>query len=555
MIKNLLLCLSFICVTALSLTAQNTVGLLSYVPWKSYDGYNLLYPHNQPNVYLLNNCGEIVHVWEDDDNFRPGNTAYLLPDGRLVKTKRNADISGDPIWAGGGGATVEIRDWDNNLEWSFTRNDEFERLHHDIAITEDNTILMIVWENKTEAEAIQAGRDPNLLPDGELWPDKIIEVDPATDEIIWEWHVWDHLIQDIDDTKDNYGVVEDHPEKVDINYDTSDGADDWMHSNALDYHQANNQVILSVPTFSEVWVIDHSTDTQEAAGSTGGLGGVGGDLMYRFGNPLAYRKGTVEDQILFYQHDIHWIDDFIEQVDPYYDKMAVFNNRVGADFSTAEIFTAPFDMYEWSYFQDNGLWGPTTTDLTLSHPNPQAMYSTGLSSIQYLPNGNFLLTSGRWGYSFELTPDNNIVWEYVTPLVAGVPASQGDTLSINNNLTFRMKRFPPDYSAFDGKDLTPMGYLEENPVTDFCSQILPVAELMDDYKMKVYPNPANEMITIEWDGGVYVDIEVFDMLGRQVIEPMSLSGGRKYLNTSDWQVGIYYIRINQTETVKVAINR
>jgi len=112
--------------------AQNTVGLLSYVPWKSYDGYNLFYPHNQPNVYLINNCGEIVHVWEDDPTFRPGNTAYLLPDGRLVKTKRPAAVAQDPIWAGGGGATIEIRDWDNNLEWSFTLNDENARLHHDI---------------------------------------------------------------------------------------------------------------------------------------------------------------------------------------------------------------------------------------------------------------------------------------------------------------------------------------------------------------------------------------------------------------------------------------
>lgn len=555
MIKNLLFTCALFMLAAVSLQAQNTVGLLSYIPWKTYDGYNMIYPHNQPNVYLLNNCGEIVHVWEDDADYRPGNTAYLMPNGNLIKTKRGAAVASDPIWAGGGGDIVEIRDWDNNLLWSFSLNTEFERLHHDIAITDEGNILMIVWEKKTDAEAIQAGRDPNNLPDGELWPDKIIEVDPSTDEIVWEWRVWDHLIQDFDPTKDNYGVVEDHPELIDVNYDTSDGDADWLHSNALDFHADNDQVIMSVPTFSEVWVIDHSTSTQEAAGSTGGLGGVGGDLMYRFGNPAAYRKGTADDQLLFYQHDIHWIDDFIEPVDPNFNKLAVFNNRAGEDFSTANVFTAPFDMYDWTYFQDNGLWGPTEFDVTLTHPNPQMMYSTGLSSIQYLPNGNYLLSSGRFGYSFELTPENEIVWEYVTPLNGGQPATQGDTLEMNNNLTFRMNRFPADYAAFDGKDLSSKGYIEQNPNTTFCAQILPVAEQMKDYQLKVYPNPADQMITIEWEGGLYVDVAVYDLVGRQIVAPMSLSGGRKYLDTSDWEAGVYFVRINQAETVKVVIGR
>ena len=119
----------------LLLQAQNTVGLLSYHPSKTTDGYNLIYPHNQPNVYLLDNCGQIVHVWTDAAGSRPGNTAYLMPDGRLIKTKRPAAVAGNPIWTGGGGATVEIRDWDNNLEWSYTLNDSLHRLHHDICPT------------------------------------------------------------------------------------------------------------------------------------------------------------------------------------------------------------------------------------------------------------------------------------------------------------------------------------------------------------------------------------------------------------------------------------
>ncbi|RME02510.1 MAG: hypothetical protein D6816_11045, partial [Bacteroidetes bacterium] len=174
--------------------AQRTVGLLSYEPSKSFDGYNLLYPHNQPNVYLLDNCGEIVHVWEDDASFRPGNTAYILPDGRLVKTKRPAAVAGNPIWAGGGGGIVEIRDWDNNLLWSFELNDSLYRLHHDIQPMPNGNILMIAWESHTIEDLLDAGMDTSTLINGKLWSDMVIEVDPELDSIVWEWHAWDHLI-------------------------------------------------------------------------------------------------------------------------------------------------------------------------------------------------------------------------------------------------------------------------------------------------------------------------------------------------------------------------
>jgi len=128
------------------LFAQNTVGLLSYNPSSSFDGYNLIYPHNQGNVYLLDNCGEIVHQWEDSDEFRPGNTAYILDDGKLLRAKRPTSIADNPIWAGGGGGIVELLDWDNNLLWSFTMNNETERLHHDMAIKPNGNVLMIAWQ-------------------------------------------------------------------------------------------------------------------------------------------------------------------------------------------------------------------------------------------------------------------------------------------------------------------------------------------------------------------------------------------------------------------------
>ena len=543
---------------SIGLFSQNTVGLLSYQPWNSYDGYNLIYPHNQPNVYLLNNCGEIVHTWEDSSDVRPANTAYLMEDGRLLKTKRPAAIAGNPIWAGGGGATVEIRDWDNNLEWSFEQNDSLRRLHHDVAVTETGNILMISWEYISEADAIQAGRDPATMTQGALWPDYILEVDPTTDQVVWEWHAIDHVIQDFDATKDNFGVVSDHKELINLNWDENAGKADWLHANAIDYvfdpELGLDHIMLSVPYFNEVWVIDHSTTTAEAAGSTGGDAGKGGDLLYRWGNEQAYNIGDSTNQQLFFQHDAHWVNEYLDNSHPLYGKMAAFNNRVGADFSSVVFWTPPWDMYTFTYLEDDGLYNPTDFDLTLTHPIPTQMYSTGLSSVQALPNGNFLICAGRTGYSFELTPNNEVVWEYKTPLVAGQPATQGDSLSINNNLTFRMTRIPLDYSAFDGRDLSPKGFIELNPDTTLCDLILPVKETTEQYDLTIFPNPASSSLTIEWTSIGKVEFEIFNLMGQKLDFFVGM-GGRKFCSLDKYEPGVYLIRINGTETRKLIIDK
>ena len=68
-----------------------------------------------------------------------------------------------------------------------------------------------------------------------------------------------------------------------------------------------DQIMISVRSFGEFWIIDHATTTAEAAGHKGGRRGEGGDLLYRWGNPISYRAGTKADQRLFGQHDAQWI--------------------------------------------------------------------------------------------------------------------------------------------------------------------------------------------------------------------------------------------------------
>ena len=126
--------------------------------------------------------------------------------------------------------------------------------------------------------------------------------------IIWEWDIWDHLIQDFDSNKENFGIIANHPELVDINFIFNNMTDlDWLHGGAIDYNAELDQILLSPRFTSEIWVIDHSTSTVEAPGHNGGNANKGGDLLYRWRNSAVFKTGTANDQKLFGSHNAQWI--------------------------------------------------------------------------------------------------------------------------------------------------------------------------------------------------------------------------------------------------------
>lgn len=533
--------------TSIAYSQKHTVGLIQANNTKTYPGYNLIYPHEQPNVYLLDNCGEIVHTWTDVADSRPGNTVYLQEDGSIIKTKRPAAITGNPIWSGGGGGTVEKRDWNNNLLWTFTLNDSFNRLHHDIAPMPNGNILMICWVKKTKAQAIAQGRNPAFLANGEIWYDKIIEVKPKgkdSFDIVWEWHLWDHLIQDFDSTKPNYGKPENFPGRVNFNYANLNSAKNWAFLNAISYNVGLDQIVVSSPSFNEVWVIDHSTTKAQAASNLGGFGHIGGDLMFRWGNPHAYNSGTVQDQKLFFQHDIHWMGKNFGEKD--FGKLMVFNNRAGSNYSSVNIIETNFDNYFWKYNKSGNTYLPKTFYWSYKRPDSTAMFSSGLSSVQRLENGNTLICSAQQGYTFEITPTNEIVWEYVTPLKLGVRVKQGDSLKTADNNTFRVKRFGMDFPAFVGKNLTPKGFIELNPDTNFCSLVAGIQKVTVEKSMRVYPNPATVILNIITDNSKQSiqHLRLQNITGETVLELNDLYENEKSMDVSRLPEGLYFLSIN-----------
>ncbi len=539
--------LVFLNAIALTISAQTrTVGLLSFDHAKSFPGYNLHFPHNQGNVYLLDNCGQIVHRW-DDAVYRPGNGIELMGNGDIVVCKGRNATSNPSFHAGGGGELIERRDWDNNLIWQFVYNDATVRLHHDLAVMPNGNVLAIAWEVIDSASAVAEGRNPTLLTETNLWPDKVIEIQPdgaGGASVVWEWRAWDHLVQDFDPLAPNYDVVGNRPERIDLNFDTQDGIADWHHGNSIDYNADLDQIMLSIPHYNEIWIIDHSTTLAEAAGTTGGLGGRGGDLLFRWGNPAAYQQGGAPDQKLYFNHDAHWADIELDSSNPDYNKIVVFNNQAGIDYSTVHLVSPTFDTYEWEYTMAGSTWEPAGFDWSYQRPVPQEMYSSGLGNLQLLPNGNTLINSGRQGYVFEITPSGEIVWEYVNPLQNGLPVDQGTIIPVSGNQMFRVLRYSPEYPAFAGRDLTPTGFLELLPDAAFCSFPSGLVSNSNPDQLRYFPNPVSSELVLELDAAsAGQPFEICDVNGRMVYRAVS-TGNRQALDVQAWPEGTYAMLLN-----------
>lgn len=397
-----------------------------------YEGYSLFAPMNTTETFLIDTDGNTVHSWDCD--YKPGLAVYFLENGELLRTGN----AGNTTFTGGGsGGVVQLLDWDSQVLWEYSYSDTTHLSHHDVEMLPNGNVLIIAWEYKSKEEALAAGRDSTLLSNDNLWPDSIIEVEPTgldSGDIVWEWHVWDHLVQDYDNTKSNYGVVADHPERIDLNY-TMNGNSDWNHINSVDYSETYDQILLSVHNFSEIWIIDHSTTTAEAAGHSGGNSGMGGDLLYRWGNPQTYDETAGDDdQQLFVQHDAEWIEDGL----PGAGNILIFNNgngRSDGNYSSVDEIEPPVNS-DGSYTLSASHYGPNSAAWTYVADTLTDFYAQNISGAQRLPNGNTLICQGPDGYFFEVTEEGETLWDYD----AGAAV-------------FRVTRYAPDYAGFDGTEL------------------------------------------------------------------------------------------------------
>lgn len=528
------------------IVAQQTVGSLLNTP-DSYQGYTIISPSNYKTSYLINNCGEVINSWESD--FFVGLMAEIDFEGNLLRTARLQTEGG---FVGGGIAGgLEKFSWDGELLWTGDFADETHHSHHDLAIMPNGNVLLIQWDKISAEEVFASGRSPLTFGDDSLWPDKIIEVEILDNNeynIVWEWRAWDHIVQDYDSSLPNYGNIHEHPEKINLNLIPTEGGNDlsdWMHTNGIDYNADLDLIVISSRHFSEIMIIDHSTTTEEAAGSTGGNFGMGGDILYRFGNPANYNLGTLQDQKFFGQHDSRW--HYNEDIEQW--QISVFNNgthRPGGEASTAEIITLPLEGN--AFLRDeNQAFGPEELYFSFPEVPDTTIFSSRVCGAQVLPNDNILFSLGAGGSVWEVTQESeDLVYNYRMPVGIAGPLDY-NTPNFNTNY-FKVTRYSEDYLGFEGKDLTPGGYIElNNPGSDCViyenqnNDTTSVFEWFDKHQhLSVYPNPATSNCQIDVPGqGV---LTIYDAIGKLQDVILVNHAQTLQLNLDLFDRGLYHIR-------------
>ena len=415
-----------------------TIGLLMCTEDASLD-YVLMSPIPSTTTFLLDQEGREVHTWTSPGGYRPALSAYLLPDGSLLRTGNLGEEAGGNFSGGGIGGIIERIAWNGSLMWSWTYSSEDWILHHDIEPMPNGNILAIAWEDISEDDAIAAGRNPAFASDGpngqnNVWPDHIIEIQPVgVDDatVVWEWHAWDHLVQDFNESLPNYGTIADHPRRLNVNHiggtGNSAGRADWMHCNGIDYNEALDQIALSCRSMNEIYIIDHSTTTGEAATGEGGRSGHGGDFLYRWGNPQVHHRGDSDDQRLYAQHDVQWI----ENGHPHAGGLMVFNNgnSRAVPYSSVDIVMPEMNGSAYN-LSETMTFGPA--NFVWSWDRGEDMYAGSISGAQALPNGHVLITYGTKGTLYEINDEGDVVWHYVAPVGQDGVHVQGEDVPLGN---------------------------------------------------------------------------------------------------------------------------
>ncbi len=498
-----------------------TVGLFLNDTSKVFKGYTLFSPKHYPYTYLINNEGKIINQWTKSI-YEPGQSVYLLENGNLIRT---CMVKGQMNTGGGEGGRVEEYDWNGNLVWELDFSTATYMQHHDVRPLPNGNLIMLVVEKKTYAEVLAAGFNPTKLASeiqqsNIMVPDYVAEIKPTKPKggtVVWEWHVWDHLIQDYDKTKNNYGVVKDHPELIDCDGDQKNIPAFWNHMNSIDYNPALDQIALSVRGNSEVWIIDHSTTTAEAKSHTGGKYGKGGDLLYRYGNPIAYGAGTASDQKFYQQHDAEWVRPDC----PGSGNITVFNNGLSRNYSTIDEITPPVNADGTYSLTAGQAYGPASFTWTWKASPPSSMYAEAISGAQRLQNGNTIICDGTHGTFMEVTKAGELVWKYICPaektgplMYTATPSDDPARAGEKMNAVFRVYKYPLDYAAFKGKTLKAGNYIEKYSTTPVIDTENP------DQGFKAYPNPfdTSTTFTINMGNPGKVILNVYNTTGTLVRE-------------------------------------
>jgi len=538
----------------------------SFIKAQQYDGYTLVAVQNQATTTLIDTNGTTFKTWTHATAKKTGYSSYLMPGGYLWRTvaKTGNSFSGGPVC----GEVMKV-DYSGTVLWDFVYSTTQYCTHHDICPMPNGNVLLIAYELKTSAEVTAAGCSTFS---GAMWPERVVEVQPTgatTGTVVWEWHVWDHLCQSTNSSGANYVTsIVNNPQLLNINYNAQK---DWMHMNGICYNPILDQITVSSHALNEIYVIDHSTTSAEAASHTGGNAGKGGDFLYRWGNPAAY--GASGTTIINVVHDAHWIP----EGSPNAGRLVYFNNNgVSSSKSSIDQIIPPLNGYNYNLSLGSA-YAPSTYDARHACNG----HAQDMGNSQQLPNGNMLVCIATSGLIYETNPSGTSIWSktisgsvpkafrysncYITNQPPPIP-------TITENLGILTSSAATTYQWYKNGQLitgetsqtyTPTDtaiYLVRTTDSNGC-----VYEYSAGYyftysatstydfnkisnNLEIYPNPSSNIFNISLPSDdLKYNVEVYNALGKIILQKTNL----RTFNLNDYESGLYFVVLTFNNNNKI----
>jgi thiol-disulfide isomerase/thioredoxin len=415
-------------------------GVTRYDPEKCFNGFTLV-PLINDGVLLFDMNGNEIRRW-NMHAFPP----KLLPGGYIMGSSgfRHPDYGMQD------GVNLQQIDYEGNVVWRFNKYEEISdpgrdhgwmsRSHHDYQ-REGNPVGYYVpgMDAKTHGgKTLVLGHKTiynALISDKKLLDDVMYEVD-WEGNIVWEWCASDHF--------DELGFDEAAKNVLfrDPNVRSSDGGTgDYLHINCMSYLGPNkwhdsgdmrfkpDNIIFDCREANILAILDKET----------------GDIVWRIGPDFSSTPELKKLGWIIGQHHLHMIPRGL----PGEGNLMVFDNggwggyglpNPSSKHGAKNVLRDYSRVLEFDPTTLKIVWQITPKDL--GHPMPtdaSKFYSPYVSSVQRLPNGNTLIDEGSDGRVIEVTPEKEIVWEWISPYY-----SKNET-GPKSNMIYRAYRYPYDY--------------------------------------------------------------------------------------------------------------
>jgi len=310
---------------------------------------------------------------------KPAKIGELLPNGHLVYGH---------MWQG----MAEI-DWRSQELWYYPCTQ-----HHDFAVMPNGHIMVLCGGMAYRSE----GRvNPEIYADGEYIPAYFIEVDPKTNEVVWRWEADEH-IKELKKVGVKFPRTPRMPVKLlDVFHaNTCEVLPETKLGRKDSRFKAGN-VVFSYRNLDVVGVIDKET----------------GEIVWAWG-PGALDKQHMPTLI----PDVHPVTG---EPMPGAGHFLIFDN--GDTRRRTEVVEVD----------------PTTNEVVWRYSQKGWWCGGGLGGADRMPNGNTVICEGGTrGRLFEVTPQGEIVWEYLTPYYDGWNLTGGRPSA---HSIYRCVRYPPRY--------------------------------------------------------------------------------------------------------------